>query len=254
MVKAADGVTDLYGNMWKPFDFDPKKKYPIIANVYPGPQQEGTPNVLGLERQAAAGPAGLHRHPGRPSGRHADALQGLSQLRLQQPARLRPGGQEVRHRAAGRPALVIDINRVGIYGHSGGGFMSAAALLQKPYNEFFKVGVASSGNHDNNIYNDNWAEPYHGLKEVVINDRRQDRHAQAAKRATEDDPQDEAVDDRMPTTTRPHWKPRTKTILVKQANEAEDEEDRRKKAEAKKDDKKNDEKKADASERSRQEG
>ena len=40
-VKAADGVTDLYGNMWKPFDFDPKKKYPIIAHVYPGPQTEG---------------------------------------------------------------------------------------------------------------------------------------------------------------------------------------------------------------------
>jgi len=40
-VKAADGVTELYGNMWKPFDFDPKRKYPIIANVYPGPQTEG---------------------------------------------------------------------------------------------------------------------------------------------------------------------------------------------------------------------
>ena len=52
----------------------------------------------------------------------------------------------------------IDIDRVGIYGHSGGGFMSAAALLQKPYNEFFKVAVASAGNHDNNIYNDNWSE------------------------------------------------------------------------------------------------
>src|SRR4029077_10065346 len=60
----------------------------------------------------------------------------------------------------------IDIDRVGIYGHSGGGFMSAAALLQKPYNEFFKAAVASAGNHDNNIYNDNWSERYHGLKEV----------------------------------------------------------------------------------------
>src|SRR5438445_12778531 len=60
----------------------------------------------------------------------------------------------------------IDIDRVGIYGHSGGGFMSAAAVLQKPYNEFFKAAVASSGNHDNNIYNNMWAERYHGLKEV----------------------------------------------------------------------------------------
>ena len=39
--KAADGITDLYGNMWKPFDFDPAKRYPIIAEVYPGPQMEG---------------------------------------------------------------------------------------------------------------------------------------------------------------------------------------------------------------------
>src|SRR5438270_6817376 len=52
----------------------------------------------------------------------------------------------------------IDIDKVGIYGHSGGAFMSAAALLQKPYNEFFKVAVASAGNHDNNIYNNSWSE------------------------------------------------------------------------------------------------
>jgi dienelactone hydrolase len=68
----------------------------------------------------------------------------------------------------------IDVDRVGIYGHSGGGFMSAAAVLQKPYNEFFKAAVASSGNHDNNIYNDNWSERYHGLKEVAIGDEKKE--------------------------------------------------------------------------------
>jgi dipeptidyl-peptidase 4 len=62
----------------------------------------------------------------------------------------------------------IDIERVGIYGHSGGGFLSAAAVLQKPFNEFFKVAVASAGNHDNNIYNQNWSEQHHGLREVVV--------------------------------------------------------------------------------------
>src|SRR5262245_13276027 len=62
----------------------------------------------------------------------------------------------------------VDIERVGIYGHSGGGFMSAAALLVKPYNEFFKVAVASAGNHDNNVYNNSWAERYHGMKELPI--------------------------------------------------------------------------------------
>ena len=61
----------------------------------------------------------------------------------------------------------IDIDRVGIFGHSGGGFLTAAALMLPPYNDFFKVGVSSSGNHDNNIYNQNWSEQYHGLKAVA---------------------------------------------------------------------------------------
>ncbi|HEY1191635.1 MAG TPA: prolyl oligopeptidase family serine peptidase, partial [Gemmata sp.] len=65
-------------------------------------------------------------------------------------------------------------NRVGIYGHSGGGFMSAAAVLQPPYHDFFKVAVASAGNHDNNIYNDNWSETYHGLKEVPLSAEKKD--------------------------------------------------------------------------------
>ena len=73
-----------------------------------------------------------------------DRSKAYHSLRLLQPARLRPGGQEGRHRAARRPAPFIDIDRVGIYGHSGGGFMSAAAVLQKPYNEFFKAAVASA--------------------------------------------------------------------------------------------------------------
>src|SRR6201990_69699 len=59
----------------------------------------------------------------------------------------------------------IDINRVGIHGHSGGGFMSTAAMLVYP--DFFKVAVSSSGNHDNAIYNRWWSEKHHGVKEVV---------------------------------------------------------------------------------------
>ena len=64
----------------------------------------------------------------------------------------------------------IDIDRIGLYGHSGGGFFTATALLQKPYNTFFKVGVSSAGNHDNNVYNNSWSERYHGLKEVEVDD------------------------------------------------------------------------------------
>jgi dipeptidyl-peptidase-4 len=75
----------------------------------------------------------------------------------------------------------IDLERVGIYGHSGGGFMSAAAMLVKPYNEFFKVAVASAGNHDNNIYNNSWAERYHGMKEVPVSAKDEPKKSPPAK-------------------------------------------------------------------------
>ena len=91
----------------------------------------------------------------------------------------------------------IDINRVGIYGHSGGGFMTAAAMLQKPYNEFFKVGVSSSGNHDNNIYGANWAETYHGLREVAVTTESKTRPPTSPERAgeTQTDGQGRSADD-----------------------------------------------------------
>ena len=167
VVKAADGVTDLYGNMWKPFDFDPKKKYPVIAHVYPGPQTEGvTYNFAAYSTQMQLAQLGFvviqvgHRggSPQRSKAYHSYGYYNL-----------RDYGLAVKKAAiealAARHAF-IDLDRVGIYGHSGGGFMSAAAVLQKPYNEFFKAAVASAGNHDNNIYNSNWSERYHGLKEV----------------------------------------------------------------------------------------
>ena len=100
-VKAADGTTDMYGNMWKPFDFDPKKKYPIIAHVYPGPQTEGvthTFSAYGCKQQLAQ--LGFiviqvgHR------GGSPQRSKAYQQLRVLQPARLRPGRQEGRHRAA----------------------------------------------------------------------------------------------------------------------------------------------------------
>jgi dipeptidyl aminopeptidase/acylaminoacyl peptidase len=69
----------------------------------------------------------------------------------------------------------IDVKQVGVFGHSGGGFMSAAAVLQKPYNEFFKAAVASAGNHDNNIYGHYWAERYHGMKEVPLKEEVKDK-------------------------------------------------------------------------------
>ena len=169
-VKADDGITDLYGVMYKPFDFDPEKKYPIIAYVYPGPQTESvTKTFVAAQRQRRPGPVRLHRDRGRQPRRPPDAVEVVPQLRLRQPPRLRPGRQEAGDRAARRDAHpYIDIDRVGIYGHSGGGFMSTAAMLVYP--DFFKVAVSSSGNHENNIYNRWWSEKHHGVKEVVDKD------------------------------------------------------------------------------------
>jgi dipeptidyl aminopeptidase/acylaminoacyl peptidase len=62
----------------------------------------------------------------------------------------------------------IDLDKVGIYGHSGGGFMSTAAMLVYP--DFFKVAVSSSGNHNNDVYNRNWSETHHGVEEVISED------------------------------------------------------------------------------------
>jgi dipeptidyl aminopeptidase/acylaminoacyl peptidase len=174
-VKAADGVTDLLGNLWKPFDFDPKKKYPIIAHVYPGPQQEGTTHTFtpaaGEQQLAQLGFIVIqvgHRG-GTPNRSKAYASYGYYNLR---DYGLEDKKAAIEQLAARHP--YIDIDRVGIYGHSGGGFMTAAAMLQKPYNDFFKVGVSTSGNHDNNVYGDYWAEAYHGLKEVPIKDDKKD--------------------------------------------------------------------------------
>ncbi|MFM7150888.1 MAG: prolyl oligopeptidase family serine peptidase, partial [Gemmataceae bacterium] len=167
IIKAQDGTTDLFGNLWKPFDFDPKKKYPIIANVYPGPQQEGVTHTFSAYSsnmqlaQLGFIVVQVGHRGGAPTRSKAYGSFGYFNLRDYALADKKAAIEQL---AARFPW--IDVERVGIYGHSGGGFLSAAALLQKPYNQFFKVAVASAGNHDNNIYNNFWSERYHGLKEV----------------------------------------------------------------------------------------
>ena len=171
-VKAADGVTNLYGNMWKPFNFDAKKRYPIILHVYPGPQQEGVSHSFSAasSRQQLAQLGFIviqvgHRG-GTPTRSRAYANYGYYNLRDYGLADKKTAVEQLAQRHS-----FIDVERVGMYGHSGGGFMTAAALLQKPYNDFFKVGVSSAGNHDNNIYNHSWSEKYHGLKEVTADSK-----------------------------------------------------------------------------------
>jgi len=168
VTKAADGVTDIYGDLWKPFDFDSTKKYPIIANVYPGPQTESVtfPFAPTAVPQQLAQLGFIVIQIGNRGGspQRSQEYQGFSYYNLRDYA--------LADKKAGIEQLAarykwIDIDRVGIFGHSGGGFLTAAAMLLPPYNEFFKVGVSESGNHDNNIYNQNWSEQYHGLKIIA---------------------------------------------------------------------------------------
>jgi dipeptidyl aminopeptidase/acylaminoacyl peptidase len=169
--KAADGTTDIYGNMWKPADFDSTKKYPIIAYVYPGPQTEqvtsgfSTGGVMQQLAQLGFVVIQIGNRGGTPQRSNAYHSFGYYNLRDYALADKKTGIEQLAARHS-----FIDIDRVGIYGHSGGGFLTAAALMLPPYNDFFKVGVSSAGNHDNNIYNQNWSEQHHGLR--VITERR----------------------------------------------------------------------------------
>jgi len=164
-VKAADGITDLYGVMYKPFDLDKSKLYPLIAYVYPGPQTESVPKSFSVRRgNAALAQFGfivicVGNRGGSPMRSKWYHTFGYGNLRDYGLADKKVAIEEL---ATLYP--FIDLERVGIYGHSGGGFMTAAALLNYP--DFFKVGVASSGNHENNIYNNWWSEKHHGVKEV----------------------------------------------------------------------------------------
>jgi dipeptidyl-peptidase 4 len=168
-VKADDGMTDLYGVMYKPFDFDPNKKYPIIAYVYPGPQQESVTQIFSpRSNQVLMANMGfimieIGNRGGNPHRSKWYHTFGYGNLRDYGLADKKAGIEQL---ATKYPW--IDIDRVGIWGHSGGGFMTAAALLIYP--DFFKVGWSESGNHENNIYNNTWSEKHHGVKEVTDKD------------------------------------------------------------------------------------
>jgi dipeptidyl-peptidase 4 len=167
-VKAADGITDLYGIMWKPYDFDSIKKYPIISQVYPGPFIETVwPDFTVFDKynNTALAQVGFivvvmgHRG-GSPYRNKAYATYGYNNLRDYALADDQYGLQQLARRFS-----FIDSNRVGIFGHSGGGAMAAAAICTYP--DFYKVAVASAGNHDNNIYYRSWGETYQGIKAVT---------------------------------------------------------------------------------------
>jgi dipeptidyl-peptidase-4 len=166
-VKADDGVTDIYGVMYKPFDFDPNKKYPVIEYVYPGPQTEAvnksfTKSMDRTERLAQFGyvVVTVGNRGGNPARSKWYHTFGYGNLRDYGLADKKAAVEQLADKYP-----FIDATKVGITGHSGGGFMSTAAMLVYP--DFFKVAVSNAGNHDNSIYNRWWSEKHHGVKEVV---------------------------------------------------------------------------------------
>jgi dipeptidyl-peptidase-4 len=162
-VKARDGKTDLYGLLYRPVNFDATKKYPIVNHVYPGPQ---TGSVAGRTFNAARGDAQALAElgfvvveidgmgtPWRSKSFH-DAYYGdMGDNTLPD--------QVAAMKELGQLFAWIDIDRAGVYGHSGGGYATADAMFRYP--EFFKVGISEAGNHDNRNYEDDWAERYVGL-------------------------------------------------------------------------------------------
>ncbi|HWZ14670.1 MAG TPA: DPP IV N-terminal domain-containing protein [Mucilaginibacter sp.] len=162
-VKAHDGTTDLYGLMYTPTNLDPNKKYPIIDYIYPGPQ---------------GGSVGSWSFAASRGDNQALAELGFIVVQIEgssNPLRSKSfhdmnygnmGDNTLPDQVTGIKQLAqkysyIDINKVGIWGHSGGGFAAAAAMFRFP--DFFKVGISESGNHDNRNYEDDWGERYDGL-------------------------------------------------------------------------------------------
>ncbi|MFI0429386.1 DPP IV N-terminal domain-containing protein [Mariniflexile sp. HMF6888] len=165
-IKAADNETDLYGIMWKPDNFDPNKKYPIISQVYPGPFTETVWTdftVLDKYQNTALAKRGFivvcfgHRGSS-PIRNKAYFSHGFGNLRDYPLADDKYGLEQLAHKYS-----FIDLSEVGILGHSGGAFMAVTAISTYP--DFYKVAVASSGNYDNAIYHKNWGEYYQGIGE-----------------------------------------------------------------------------------------
>ncbi len=164
-VKARDGKTELYGLMYTPSNIDESKKYPVLNYLYPGPQTGSVGSrsfrASRSDKQAVAElgfivvEVDAMGTPGRSKSFHDAYYGNMGDNGL-------PDQITTIQQLAERHSF-MDIDRVGIWGHSGGGFASTAGILKYP--DFYKVAVSSSGNHDNRNYEDDWGEKWHGLLE-----------------------------------------------------------------------------------------
>jgi dipeptidyl aminopeptidase/acylaminoacyl peptidase len=163
VVKARDGTTDLHGLMFTPTRLDPSRRYPIVNYIYPGPwgSSVGTRGFL---------PARADHQALAELGFVVVAIDGMgTEWRSKAFADAyygNMGDNTIPDQIAGMRELAkrhpyIDIDRAGIWGHSGGGFATASAMFRHP--DFFKVGVSQAGNHDNRAYEDDWGERFQGL-------------------------------------------------------------------------------------------
>ena len=162
-VKARDGVTDLYGIMYIPSFYNENDKYPVLNYIYPGPQSGSVGNysfyVAKRDFQALAElgfvvvSVDAMGTPGRSKSFHDAYYGNIGDNGL-------PDNISTIEQLSKRYKS-MDTDRVGIWGHSGGGFASTAALLRYP--DFYDVAVSSSGNHDNRNYEADWGEKWHGL-------------------------------------------------------------------------------------------
>ncbi len=162
-VKDRNGKDDLYGLMFTPTNLDKTKKYPVVNYIYPGPQAGGVGSrsfSAGRSDHQALAELGFivvvidgSCNPDRSKSFHDSCYGNMADNTL--PDQI-AGLKEL---AAKYPFM--DLDRVGVWGHSGGGFATAAAMFRFP--DFYKVGIAESGNHDNRNYEDDWGERYIGL-------------------------------------------------------------------------------------------
>jgi dipeptidyl-peptidase 4 len=162
-VKDRNNKWDLYGLMFTPTNLDQSKKYPVVNYIYPGPQGGGVggrafaPSRSDHQALAELGFVVViidgTCNPDRSKSFHDACYGNMADNTLEDQI------SGIKQLAAKYP--YIDVDRVGMWGHSGGGFATAAAMFRYP--DFYKVGVSQSGNHDNRNYEDDWGERYIGL-------------------------------------------------------------------------------------------
>ena len=162
-VKGHDGKTDVYGLLFRPADLNPTLKYPIIDFIYPGPQG-GSFGTHGFQasRQDCNALAQLGfavvqiEGMGNPKRSKAFQDEYLNDIGINAIPDQISGIRELAQRYSW-----IDLDRIGMWGHSGGGNATVATMLRYP--DFVKVGIAESGNHENRNYEDDWDEKWVGL-------------------------------------------------------------------------------------------